>query len=80
MYITELIRFCSFALLQQELCAGFEVLEETLVLRLEGGAEYYVPVFARYASPAFGTPLALLSANRGSEVYHGEGSDLCSCD
>lgn len=52
----------------QELCAGFEVLEETLVLRLEGGAEHYVPVFGRYASPAFGASLEDLAAKHGTEV------------
>lgn len=52
----------------QELCAGFEVLEETLVLRLEGGAEHYIEVSARYASPSFGCPLEKLSAKHGSEV------------
>ncbi|CAN0254877.1 unnamed protein product, partial [Hapterophycus canaliculatus] len=38
----------------RELCAGFDVLEETLVLRLEGGGEHYIPVHGRYASQAFG--------------------------
>lgn len=52
----------------QELCAGFELLEETLVLRLEGGAEHYIPVVGRYASHAFGTPLEQLSARHGSQV------------
>lgn len=52
----------------QELCAGFEVLEETLVLRVEGGAEHYVPVSGRYASQAFGAPLEQLSARHGSQV------------
>lgn len=59
--------YCSISLLQ-ELCSGFEVLEETLVLRVEKGAEYYIPVFGSYASPAFGTPLEQLSANHGSQV------------
>lgn len=44
------------------------MLEETLVLRLEGGAEHYVPVVGRYASPAFGMPLEPLSARHGSQV------------
>lgn len=57
-----LFHFC------QEICAGFEILEDTLVLRLEGGAEYYVPVSARYASQAFGTPLEQLSSQHGSQV------------
>ncbi|CAM9113698.1 unnamed protein product [Ectocarpus sp. 13 AM-2016] len=52
----------------RELCAGFEVLEELLVLRLEGGAEHYVPVRGRYASRAFGTPLEQLSARHGSQA------------
>lgn len=52
----------------QELCAGFELLEETLVLRLEGGAEHYIPVGGRYASHAFGAPLEQLSARHGSQV------------
>ena len=38
------------------------------MLRLEGGAEYYIPVFARYASEAFGTPLEQLSSKHGSQV------------
>lgn len=38
------------------------------MLRLEGGAEYYVPVFARYASQEFGTPLEQLSSKHGSQV------------
>ncbi|CAM9504238.1 unnamed protein product [Laminaria digitata] len=52
----------------REICSGFEILEDTLVLRLEGGAEYYVPVFARYASQAFGTPLEQLSSKHGSQA------------
>lgn len=56
------------AVLSQELCAGFEALEETLVLRLEGGAEHYIPVMGRYASHAFGAPLEQLSARHGSQV------------
>ena len=53
----------------QELCAGFELLEEILVLRLEGGAEHYIPVTGRYASHAFGAPLDQLSARHGSQVH-----------
>lgn len=52
----------------QDVCAGFEVLQETLVLRLEGGAEHYIEVSARYASKGFGCPLEKLSAQHGSEV------------
>lgn len=58
--------YCCCAL--QELCAGFELLEEILVLRLEGGAEHYIPVMGRYASHAFGAPLEQLSARHGSQV------------
>lgn len=63
-----LIEIDRFSAIFQEICAGFEILEDTLVLRLEGGAEYYVPVFARYASQAFGTPLEQLSFKHGSQV------------
>eukprot|EP00903_Cladosiphon_okamuranus_P010739 g10150.t1 len=52
----------------RELCAGFELLEEILVLRLEGGAEHYIPVMGRYASHAFGAPLEQLSARHGSQA------------
>lgn len=65
---------CRFSAVFQEICAGFEILEDTLVLRLEGGAEYYVPVYARYASQAFGTPLEQLSSKHGSQVL-----SCCCC-
>ena len=60
----------------QELCAGFELLEEILVLRLEGGAEHYIPVMGRYASHAFGAPLEQLSARHGSQVCTAQPSSL----
>lgn len=52
----------------QEICGGFDVLEDTLILRLEGGAEHYIPIRGHYASTAFGTPVEQLVARHGLEV------------
>ncbi|CAM9192473.1 unnamed protein product [Discosporangium mesarthrocarpum] len=52
----------------REVCAGAEVLEDMLVLRLEKGAEHYIPVTAQYASPAFGRPLEELVSRGGQEA------------